>query len=324
MRIVDGNHLPASEKRIKPLRDFRGAALPAQSLVVFDPDMGMVVDLLPWEDAHAQERALMAPLLAAAQPGELWMADRNFCTRAILTGWQSRGCAFIVREHGCNPNPTVRGSLVKMGRIDTGMVYEQPVSIDDDAGKPLLLRRIALHLDTPTTDGDTVIRLLTNLPKAQVKAKKVARLYRHRWRIETLFQRLESVLNSEIASLGQPRAALLAYNVLAVLQAAVAVKHKRVAAGEIALSAYYVAAEIRAHYAGMMIAVAAAAWEQYDHLRSGQLARILLQMAGKVDPFTLRKHPRGPKVPKKKGYVPGSVARRHVATARVMQEGRGI
>lgn len=28
LRIVDGSHLPASEKRLKPLRQFRGAALP--------------------------------------------------------------------------------------------------------------------------------------------------------------------------------------------------------------------------------------------------------------------------------------------------------
>ncbi|RYE71726.1 MAG: hypothetical protein EOO81_05210 [Oxalobacteraceae bacterium] len=34
LRIVDGNHLPASEKLLKPLRGYRGAALPGQSLVV--------------------------------------------------------------------------------------------------------------------------------------------------------------------------------------------------------------------------------------------------------------------------------------------------
>jgi hypothetical protein len=37
LRIVDGNHLPASEKRLKPLRSFRGAALPGHTMVVYDP-----------------------------------------------------------------------------------------------------------------------------------------------------------------------------------------------------------------------------------------------------------------------------------------------
>src|SRR6266852_7517906 len=63
IRVLDGNHLPASEKRLAPLRSFRGAALPGHSLVVYDPDAGLVVDLVPCEDAHAQERTLVPSLL---------------------------------------------------------------------------------------------------------------------------------------------------------------------------------------------------------------------------------------------------------------------
>ena len=33
LRILDGNHLPASQKRLAPLRDYRGAALPGHTLV---------------------------------------------------------------------------------------------------------------------------------------------------------------------------------------------------------------------------------------------------------------------------------------------------
>jgi hypothetical protein len=47
LRIVDGNHLPASEKRLKSLRGYRGAALPRQSLMVYKPDPGLVVNLVP-------------------------------------------------------------------------------------------------------------------------------------------------------------------------------------------------------------------------------------------------------------------------------------
>lgn len=70
VRILDGNHLPASEKRLAPLREQRGAALPGHSLVVYDPDSGLVTDLVACEDAHAQERAAMTPLLASAQAGQ--------------------------------------------------------------------------------------------------------------------------------------------------------------------------------------------------------------------------------------------------------------
>lgn len=328
VKVVDGNHLAASDKRIKPLRGFRGAALPGHSLVVYDPDLDMAVDLVPCEDGHAQERSLTALLLEQAQAGDLWMGDRNFSTRALLAGWHERGCGFIVREHGASPHPQADEAPVRKGRIATGAVYEQQVTMEDDAGQPLALRRIELHLDSPTEDGDTVIRLLTNLPKSRFTARQVARLYRRRWDIETMFQRLESVLCSEVASLGQPRAALLAfgvavlaYNVLAVLQAAVRARHD-LQAGEIELSSYYFAVEIKAHYAGMMVAIAVAAWRAYDALTAQQLGRELMRIATHADPMALRKHPRGPKKPKKKEYVSGAVARRHVSTARVMKEGR--
>jgi IS4 transposase len=330
LRIVDGNHLPASEKRIKPLRGFRGAALPGHSLVVYDPDLGMVVDMEPCEDAHTQERSVMSSLLERAMPGGLWIADRNFSTPTILSEWDHRGCAFIVREHSRNPNPCALDALTYQGRVATGAVHEQAVAIKETTGQTVTLRRIELHLKEPTEDGETVIRILTNLPRSRFSARAIARLYRRRWQIESMFQRLESVLHSEVTTLGHPRAALLAfgvaimsYNVLTVLQSAIQAAHDLRDSG-IQLSPFYVATEVRAHYAGMMMAVASAAWRRYDAMPASQLGRLLLEIASHVKPKTLRKHPRGPKLPKKKGYVSGPVARRHVSTARVLKEGAVI
>ena len=327
LRIVDGNHLPASEKRLKPLRGFRGAALPGQSLVVYDPDLELVVDIAPCEDGHAQERAIMEALLTRAQPGQLWLADRNFSTRAILCGWQARSCSFLVREHGRTPSPDVLDEMRYCGRVETGAVYEQAVAIEDHAGQPWRLRRVEMRLDTPTEDGDTAIRLLTNVPASCLAAQEVAQLYRRRWQIESLFGRLESVLHSEVKALGHPRAALLAfgvavlaYNVLSVLQSAIWKAHD-LHEGELELSPFYMAVEIRAGYHGMLMAVPPEAWDAYDAMSASQLAKLLLQIARHVKPKTLRKHPRGPKAPKQKGYVDGAAARRHVSTARVLKDG---
>lgn len=326
LRIVDGNHLPASEKRLKPLRGFHGAALPGQSLVVYDPDSDLVVDLEPCEDGHAQERTVMEALLARAQAGELWIADRNFSTRAILCGWHTRGCGFIVREHGRTPSPVALGEMCHRGRVETGAVYEQAVTIDDDTGQ-MRLRRVEIHLDTPTEDGETVIRILTNVPASRLATRQVARLYRRRWQIESLFQRLESVLHSEVKPLGHPRAALLAfgvavlaYNVLSVLQSAIWQAHD-LQDSDMELSPFYIAVEIRAGYRGMMMAVESRAWESCDAMSPVCLATLLLRIARYAKPKTLRKHPRGPKPPKKKGYVAAAVASRHVSTARVLKDG---
>ena len=214
LRVLDGNHLPASEKRLAPLRGFRGAALPGQSLVVYDPDLGLVVDLVACEDAHASERAGVAPLLEGTQPGELWIADRHYCTRTVLGGLEDAGAGFIVREHGRYPRVVEQGAWQDCGRTGTGEVREQEIAVAE-AQAPLSAsltsrrgiaprwRRVELALDQPTEDGDTMIRLWSNLPEA-VGAQQVAELHRTRWRVERsrspgiegMFGRLEAVLAS--------------------------------------------------------------------------------------------------------------------------------
>jgi IS4 transposase len=164
--------------------------LPGHSLVVYDPDLEMVVDLVPCEDAHAQERSLMEAAQSQAQPGDLWIADRNFSTRRIFYGLHGRGSSFIVREHGSTSNPQALEQARHRGRIETSMVYEQAAEIENDAGQRSRLRRVELQLDHATEEGDTTIRILTNLPASKFTPGRIARLYRQRWQIESLFQRL--------------------------------------------------------------------------------------------------------------------------------------
>jgi len=330
LRIVDGNHLAATEKRIKVLRGFRGAALPSQTLVVYDPDLELVVDLLPWEDAHTQERVIMQELMDRVMAGQLWIADRNFCCAPILLGLIERGAHFLVREHGANPNPKEESKRRRIGRIETGVVYEQIVSIEDEDAVVHRLRRIEVHLQEATEDGDMVIRLLTNVPSSRLGAKVLARLYRRRWRIEAMFQRLESVLQSEIKGLGRPLASLfafgvsiLAFNVLSLLMSAVRARHaKTLEESNIELSPYYVANEIRANHAGMMVATDAAAWQRYEQLSTKEFAQTLLRLAGNVNPRSLRSHPRKPKDVPKRGYVSRTEAQRHISTCQVLEAGK--
>lgn len=328
IRIVDGNHLPASEKRLKVLRGFRGAALPGHSLVVFDPVQQLVRDVLPCEDAHTQERLLMQQLLPSVSAGELWIADRNFSTRAILAGIDRAGAAFVIREHGANPNPQALAEARCAGTIDTAMVYEQAVQLSDESGAAWPVRRIELRLKKPTEKGEKIIRLLSNVPAERLSAEQIAQTYRQRWRIENMFQRLESVVASEVRSLGTPRAALLAfgvavlaYNVLLVLQSAVRAQHARKMA-QIELSSYYFAVEIRANYAGMMIAAPADQWRRYEGLEAAPLAKLLRAVAAHADPTLFRTNPRAPKVKRKAGTVSRRESSQHVATARLLGKTR--
>jgi len=116
--------------------------------------------------------------------------------RSPWGGWDEARAGFIVREHACHPRLVGQGDWHGCGRTETGEVREQAIEV---AGARW--RRIELALDTPTEAGERVIRLWSNLPE-EISAARIAELYRTRWRIEGMFQRLESVLQSEIRSLG--------------------------------------------------------------------------------------------------------------------------
>ena len=321
VRVVDGNHLPASEKRLGPLRGHRGAALPGQSLVVSDLETLLVTDIVPCEDGHASEQGLLSVLLADAAPGDLWIGDRNFCTRAAILAARARGAHVLFREPTGHPRPTEEGAWVARGRVETGEVLEQPVSIPSE-GRAVGLRRIEVRLDAPTEDGDTTLRLLTTLPAA-VEAPELARLYRQRWSIERLFGQLESALQSEVRTLGHPRAALLAfglavvaYNVLNVMEAALAAAHRD--EEEVPISTYQLVGDVRLHFGTLAAMIDGATWEGLDAESPARLARRLLRIAGRVDLERLRKFPKraGPK--KRVGYAPRPEVEKHVATARVL------
>ena len=103
LRILDGNHLAATERRLEALWQVSAGPLPGLALVVFDLAARMMSDVILCEDGHAQERSLTAQILALVARGDCWVADRNFCTQAILFGILKREAAFVIRQHASLP-----------------------------------------------------------------------------------------------------------------------------------------------------------------------------------------------------------------------------
>jgi IS4 transposase len=186
VKIVDGNCLEASEHRLKALREAPGRALPGKSLVVSEPAHGLVTDVFPCEDGHAQERSLLGEVLKTVAANDVWIADRNFCTRAFLCELDTRGGFFVMRQHQALPFELVN-ALHSYDRTPTGHIAQQRVCVVDEHGTKHVLRRLRLKLDHATRDGATLIHILTHVPR-QISAKRVAQLYRHRWTLETAFQ----------------------------------------------------------------------------------------------------------------------------------------
>ena len=173
-----------------------------------------------------------------------------------------------------------------------------------------------------TRDGDKEIRIITSLPKNVANTKKIADLYRKRWKIETVFQELTEHLNSEINTLGYPPAALfgfcvalVSYMILSVVKAALSSEYGAETV-ENEVSGYYLSDEISGTYRGMIIAIRDEEWAEFRNLSQSDFVVVLKQLAKNVKLSRFRKHPRGPKKPApKRKFDPKHP---HVSTARLL------
>jgi len=318
---LDGNHLAATEHRLAELRTTREGPLPGQTLALMDAQRELIMELVPCEDGHAQERSLLPELLRFIREQMVIVADRNFCTTKFLFGLAALSAYFIIRQHASTLTWQPTGRRRCIGRSETGTVYEQPVELTS-GDQTLHVRRITILLDRPTEDGDTEIHLLTNLTARQASAKKVAVVYRGRWTIESAFQTLTDVLRCEVETLGYPRAALfafsaavLAFNIYAVVRAALRSVHGSQKIDE-ELSDHHLTNDVVAKQPGMDIAVEPAVWERYQRLKPRQLSRELRSLARHVrlDRYPKKKRgPKKPQPPKRSG-----ARNHHISTARLL------
>lgn len=317
---IDGNHLPESDKRLEPLRLLHDAPLPGTSVARFDLQRQLFDRAYLLEDAHAQESTVLDRVLADLQPGEVVLADRHYCILSFLRAADKKGVFFLIRQHGRFQGVLV-GQRRKIGRAARGTVYEQTI-LTDSGPDALAMRRVTVELDEPTRDGDTQIHLLTNLP-ADVEALAVADAYGHRWEEETGFYYLSTTLTCELASVGNPRAALFlfclamaAFNIRQVVFAALYDVHEEELVNEV--SHHALSVEVSRFTDGMLVVLDEAFWEQMLGSTPADVAKTLRTFSRKIDLRQYRKSQRGPK--KKVIKPPRTRKKTHVSTAKILKE----
>ena len=145
IKALDGNHLAATERRLAELRGSAAGPLPGQALVVLEPELGLVTQIVGCEDGHAQERSLLAPVLAAVQDQDVYLADRNFCTLGFLFGVAERRGFFVLRQHAHLPVASSGTRHRRVGRtpetVDVAVQHDQlhvvepHVALGDEVGE---------------------------------------------------------------------------------------------------------------------------------------------------------------------------------------------
>ncbi len=321
LRVLDGNHLPGSEKRLKPLRALRGAALPGLTLVVYDPDTGLAVDLVAAEDAYTDERTLARgpPGWRCARSG---LGRRSALLRPALAGGAGRGGQPLRGAPARQPSPPLRaGGLAGVwllrdrhaaraehhpgGEPDPLAAHCAQPDDPDDGGRP-----DALAVDQPArerqrgTDRAGVSATLAG--RGPVPAPGAGAAQRGR------------PPGSPASGASGVASAVLAHNVLSLLSACIETVH----GSEPRVSVFHLGRQIAAGYEGLMVALGhAAVLTGREGGGSGVAAR-LLALAERVDVGRIATSPRGPKRKVDKPYVAATVAREHVSTARVLQKAK--
>ena len=322
LRVIDGNHLASTERRLKELRRLRSGPLPGLGLAFYDVQFGVIDDVVLCEDGHAQERSLFPAALERIVAGDCLVADRNFCTLAFLCGIHTQSAKFVIREHANFPLQLV-GRSKGVGRDRRGRkLTEQEIQVTDpESGQTHTWRRVTIYLTELTQAGETELHILTNLPKRH-RAARVADLYADRWTIERAFWHLSEDLSSEIDTLAYPRAALFGFSVAVVAYNVVQMAKGAIAAtwGEERMqneiSMYYLAQEVSRVTPGMLIAVPPPAWKVFATMSSSDFAKTLLSLAASMNLSKYRKSKRGPK--KKQPKKLSGKHKPHVSTARLL------
>ena len=318
--IVDGNAIAASERRLAVSRNVSAAPMPGKAVVLLDPQRMLIRKIIAEPDGHASEISRPQEVIDLVPPGHCIIADRLYCTRALIIGWIDRSAYVLVRENSVSRAQQLNEPAL-VGSVDGDEIYEQEAQFLDEKFFPRRLRRIVIELAVPTRDKSTRIVLLTNLPST-VDAMTVAQGYRSRWTVEKVFGAMDLCFNGEITSLAQPRAALFAlsvaccaFNVLSTLKASIRSAHGTQAAEE--LSEFAVTTDVASWWNGARLVLAAALVGRWNDATVQDVAAELLRLATAFNLRWFRKAKRGPKKPKPK--LKHDPEKPHVSTHRLLQ-----
>ena len=226
----DGKTFKKAAKRLKPVRRHAGRALGGRALVALELSTGLLVGMAADPDAHVNEAKLvprLLPMLREHVPGtHLYVADRGFGDLAQFKRCTDQGHHCVLRLHKKSvftPDPT---QPVRTGIDDRGRPWKDEIgtlSSSREGSRPA--RRITVE-----RSGDEPLQIVTDLLDAdRYPANDLLELYRKRWNIESVFQKISDVFHlthligsSPKAVIFQAAFCMVIYNLLQVIQAIVA------------------------------------------------------------------------------------------------------
>ena len=227
----DGKKIKYVARRLKAVRAVRGHVIGGKILVAEDVRTGLAVAMEADPDGDASDLALVPGLLgrtrAVVEGVRLWIGDRLFCDLIHLPQLAAGGDHFVVRYQtkvGFHPDPE---KPARTGVNDSGQTFTEEWGW---LGGPRDPRRLDVRRITVRRPDDEDVSVVTDLTDGdRYPAADILKLYRRRWGIERLFQKVTEVFRlralvsaRENGTVFQAALCVLLYNLTVVVRAYVA------------------------------------------------------------------------------------------------------
>lgn len=162
-------------------------------------------------DKHQQENHLARAVLDGLEKGDVLLADRGFCSYALMASLSARGVDSVLRLHQMRNHALQQGK--RLGPRDRLVEWTRPR--ENRRNDPWATERPALPETFPVRLVDFCVEepgfrtrkvtlATTLLDPEEYPAEVLAELYRARWGIELRFREIKTTLGAEILRCQSP------------------------------------------------------------------------------------------------------------------------
>lgn len=216
VKIVDGTGLSMPDTPEnqacwpQPASQQPGCGFPSMKLVgLFSLSSGALLETATG-NLHVHESVLFRELWSKLRKGDVLLADRGYCSFAMMAGLQQRGIDTVMRLHQMRRADFRTGKA--LGPDDRLVVWEKPTqrtdvwTAEEFAALPetLTLRMIRLRVNQAGFRTKTVVLVTTLTDPAAYPAEAIRELYAKRWNVELHFHQIKTLLAMDVLRCKSP------------------------------------------------------------------------------------------------------------------------
>jgi Transposase DDE domain len=156
----------------------------------------------PWSGKEAGETALLRELFERFQTGDVFVADRAYCSYWLIAALRARGVDVAIRLHQSRHYDFGSGRV--RGEHDHEIEWTRPARPDwmdkptyHATPKTLTIREVRFRVERKGYRTHEIIVATTLLDDKKVTRAELAELYHHRWRVELSIRDIKQTLGMD-------------------------------------------------------------------------------------------------------------------------------